>query len=115
MIQPRGRAPLAQLSPWLRAAAIAAALVSLLILLSFKRIAESSNPDWFLLANRTSMVWGLTATVSAIGALSGGRLSRASKLVMGVAICIGLAALVYGAWLEIVINALNHACWTGNC
>jgi hypothetical protein len=109
------RALLAQRQPWLRAAAIAAALVSLLIFLSYKRLAESSNPDWFLLANRTSMVCGLIAAVCAIGAFSGGGLSRASKLVLGVAVGIGLVALVYGAWLEIVINALKHACWTGGC
>lgn len=115
MIRPRGRAALEQLTPWLRAAAITAALISFVILLTLQRIAATSSEDRFLLANRTSMVVGLIATVSAIGALIGGRLSRASKLVMGVAICVGLAALVYGAWLEVLLNALNHACWTGSC
>jgi len=95
--------------------AIAAALLSLVIFFIVERIIFQRifvNPgDWFLLANRASMVCGLIATVSAIGALTGRRLSRVSKLVMGVAICIGLAVLLYGAWTEFFLYAMKH----GSC
>jgi hypothetical protein len=97
MIRSRGRAFLAQLTPRLRVAAIAAALLCLAIL--FRRIAVPTTADTFLLANRAFVVYGLIATVSAIGALLGGRPSRVWALVMGMAVCVGLAALVYGAWL----------------
>jgi hypothetical protein len=110
VIRSRGRAFLARLTPRLRLAAIAAALVCLAILL--KRIAATSTGDSFLLANRALMVYGLIATVSATGALLGGRPSRGWVLVMVVAVCVGLVALVYGTWVEIAVNALKHACWT---
>jgi hypothetical protein len=94
--------------------AIAASLVSMLMLFIRNRTLYL-NEGWFLPANRAAMACGLIAIVSAIAALTGGRLSRAWRPLMVVALLIGLVVLVYGAWTEILLYFLSHVCWTGSC